>query len=432
MNKFFLISIFSLALCASGYMAYQLYDNVMERKERKEDLAEINRVNYELFNVETWKQEALQIFQKKIKEFEISEETYVVLDEQVQGYLNQLYKDYFESGELLDMILENMESSGKINKMFLNIIKTNVVEQLDQLDLKSKIPGLSKQVTNEIKKNEPLLRSYMQKELLRLILDEASTQYADQRVRIYKKYNQTELGTTEDLLQESIIASDTTVREGTRWLIGLLTFCLLLCLLSFSTFNSLAIGGMTLVSVVLLLLGITLPMIDIDARLNAFVFKLMGEPIAFDEQVIYFQSKSIVEVTKTLWIAGGVDLKAVGLLVFLFSIVFPFFKLLLSALYLFVDQIRKSVFAKTVIFHLGKWSMADVFVVAIFMAYIGMYGIISSQLGSISRNDGFAIETINYSKLSPGAFYFTAYTILSVFIGALINRKANRSEENNI
>jgi hypothetical protein len=430
MNRIFLIAIFSLSLCSCGYIAYQLYGDVMERKEQKEDLAEINRVNYELFNVETWKQEALQIFQKKIKEFEISEETYVVLDQQVQGYLNQLYKDYFESGELMDMILENMESSGKINKMFLNIIKTNVVEQLDQLDLKSKIPGLSKQVTNEIKKNEPLLRSYMQKELLRLILDEASTQYADQRVRIYAKYDLAELKETEDHLKDSIVQYDNKVKGRTTWLIGLLVLCLLVCLIAYRNSISLAIGGMTLVSVILLLLGITLPMIDIDARLNAFVFKLMGEPIAFDEQVIYFQSKSIVEVTKTLWTGGGIDLKAVGLLVFLFSIVFPFFKLILSALFLFVDKVRKSAFAKTVIFHLGKWSMADVFVVAIFMAYIGMYGILSSQLGSISRNEGgFAIETINYSRLSPGAFYFTAYTLLSIFIGILINRKIEKQNK---
>ena len=32
----------------------------------------------------------------------------------------------------------------------------------------------------------------------------------------------------------------------------------------------------------------------------------------------------------------------------------------------------------------GKWSMADVMVVAIFMAYIGFNGIITSQFGQFS------------------------------------------------
>jgi len=183
------------------------------------------------------------------------------------------------------------------------------------------------------------------------------------------------------------------------------------------------IGFLTLGSIMLLVLGVTMPMIDIDARINSFIFELFGAPIEFDEQVIYYQSKSIVEVTKTLWQGGTWDLKLVGTLVLLFSIVFPFFKLLLSGLYILTDRVRSSGFAKGVIFHLGKWSMADVFVVAIFMAYIGFYGIISTQLNGIERNQGgWAIETVNYSRLSPGAFFFTAYTVLSIFISVMINR----------
>ena len=141
--------------------------------------------------------------------------------------------------------------------------------------------------------------------------------------------------------------------------------------------------------------------------------------------MIYFQSKSIVEVTKTLWDSGGIDLKAVGALVLLFSIVFPFIKLLLSAGYLFMNSLKSSKLVQNIIFHLGKWSMADVFVVAIFMAYIGMYGIITSQLSAIDNGrQGFVIETLNYSRLALGAFFFTAYTILSIVIGIVINRRS--------
>ena len=433
MKKIYVLPLFCILILASAYHAFLLHETVMDRKEMKEDLAEINKVNYELFNIEIWKKEALNIFQKKIKEFEISSETYVVLDQQVQIYLHQLYADYFESGELINMILKNMEEGGKINKMFLNVIKTNVSEQMKQLNLKKQIPTFSKQITDEIKKNEPLLRSYMQKELLRLVIDESSRAYVDRREQIYQKYSQNALGETESFLNSSIESHNTDIKNITTWLIGLLAASLLLCALFYGQTFEWAVGGMTIISVILLLLGITLPMIDIDARLNAFIFRLLDEPIEFDQQVIYFQSKSIVEVTKTLWTGGGLDLKAVGLLVFLFSIVFPFFKLLLSALFLFVERIKNNATAQTVIFHLGKWSMADVFVVAIFMAYIGMYGVISSQLNSLSRNDGgLALETLNYSNLSPGAFYFTAYTILSIFIGVLINKRLHKMETTNI
>ena len=70
--------------------------------------------------------------------------------------------------------------------------------------------------------------------------------------------------------------------------------------------------------------------------------------------------------------------------------------------------------------------MADVFVVAMFMAYIGFYGIVTSQLTGISNNpNGYAVETLNYSKLTAGALYFTFYTLLSIVIGILINKNSN-------
>ena len=72
--------------------------------------------------------------------------------------------------------------------------------------------------------------------------------------------------------------------------------------------------------------------------------------------------------------------------------------------------------------------MADVFVVALFMAYIGFHGLLTSQLGGIARNEtGFNIETLNYSRLSPGALFFTSYCILSIIIGIIINRHDQKS-----
>jgi len=179
----------------------------------------------------------------------------------------------------------------------------------------------------------------------------------------------------------------------------------------------------TAASIVLLWLGVTMPMIDIDARLNAFTMDIVGSDVSFDEQYLYYQSKSILDVTKALIEGKGIDLKIVGIMILLFSIVVPFIKLLLSMVFLYSKKSRGNGIIKTIIFYLGKWSMADVFVVAMFMAYIGFYGLVTSQLGQIGRNqNGFAVETINYSQLSPGALFFTTYCILSIIIGMLIHR----------
>ena len=396
----------------------------------KEDYAEINRVNYELFNIELWKEEALSIFQKRIREFQISDRTYDALGGQINIYLERLYDQYFEAGELINMVIENLERSGNMNPMFLTLIKSNISDQLDQLDLRSQIPVFGDQILNEIKASEPFLREYLQSELLRLVLDEGAQRFRDRRVILYNKYDFSTLEETEPFLKSEIEATDAQVSSKIKWLVGLIGLIIILSILFRETygFKGLIIS-LSSVSIILLVLGVTLPMIDIDARLDSFSFLLMDEPISFDEQFIYFQSKSILEVTRTLIEGSGVDLKLVGVLVFMFSIVFPFTKLILSALYLFVNRIQSNKVVQTIIFHLGKWSMADVFVVAMFMAYIGFYGIISSQLDSISNSrSGFNIETINYSSLSPGAFFFTSYTLLSICIGILINRKSGTIE----
>ncbi len=67
-----------------------------------------------------------------------------------------------------------------------------------------------------------------------------------------------------------------------------------------------------------------MPMIDLDARLNSFQTDLLGSKIGFDEQSLYYQSKSILEVTTTLIKEGAADLKIVGYMILVFSIVFMF------------------------------------------------------------------------------------------------------------
>ena len=120
-----------------------------------------------------------------------------------------------------------------------------------------------------------------------------------------------------------------------------------------------AVAGITLFSVLLLGLGISLPMIVIDARLNSFVFNLFEQDLSFAEQVVFFQSKSILDVTQNLIESRGYDLKLVGIMILCFSVIFPLIKLILGGLFLNYPALQQSRFARNTIFYLGKWSMAD-------------------------------------------------------------------------
>jgi hypothetical protein len=75
------------------------------------------------------------------------------------------------------------------------------------------------------------------------------------------------------------------------------------------------------------------------------------------------------------------------------------------------------------VMHAGKWSMADVMVVAIFMAYIGFNGIITSQLGHLNSSDQeLVILTTNGTSLQPGYYLFLSYVLLALLLTSLLKR----------
>ena len=422
--RYVVLLIVGLLLIGSSKFGLDLYSAISKKNIYQYDYAEINKVNYGLFNIQLWKEKALDIVEGRINSFKLSDEAYDQISGQIEIYLYKMYDDYFTSGKLIDEIYASLEESGTVNKIFMKMMRGTIEDQLKNLNLKSKIPQLAQQLNTEIKKNEPEIRRVLQKELLNMVMADEQANYVDRRERIYQRYDFDNAAATNEYLKNEIVEIDNSLPTYLKYIMALLGGALLLLIVSAKllSFKELMLG-FTITSIVLLVLGITLPMIDIDARLNAFGIQIMGQEISFDEQVLYFQSKSIVEVTKTLWTGGSWDLKLVGALILLFSIVFPFLKLILSILYLYYEKAKSSRAIRSIIFYLGKWSMADVFTVALFMAYIGFYGLVTVQLADISRNDtGFAVETLNYSKLSPGAFFFTAYCLLSVTTSLLINR----------
>ncbi len=76
--------------------------------------------------------------------------------------------------------------------------------------------------------------------------------------------------------------------------------------------------------------------------------------------------------------------------------------------------------------------MADVMVIAIFMAYIGFNGIITSQFDQLSSAaQGLDILTTNGTSLQPGYFLFLTYTLLALFSAEFLIRKPQADERKN-
>ena len=76
-------------------------------------------------------------------------------------------------------------------------------------------------------------------------------------------------------------------------------------------------------------------MLEVEARISQLGLTFLGEPIGFTDQLLYFQSKSVLEVFQTLINTGKPDMWVVGVLVLMFSIVFPTLKVLTLTFCLF-------------------------------------------------------------------------------------------------
>ncbi|GAB3273866.1 paraquat-inducible protein A [Parahaliea aestuarii] len=127
------------------------------------------------------------------------------------------------------------------------------------------------------------------------------------------------------------------------------------------------------------------------------------------EVVVYHNTRSIWGTVNELARTGNL---LVALLIVLFSLVIPLFKLLLQAVALtpFSGGLRRPLLSLNAA--LSKWSMADVFVMAMLVAY--MAGAASGQMGDLLMME---------ARLEPGFWFFLAYCLFSIGASALVRRE---------
>jgi hypothetical protein len=175
---------------------------------------------------------------------------------------------------------------------------------------------------------------------------------------------------------------------------------------------------------ILLLVGLTASMIEVDARIGKLDFTLLGEHIVFKNQVLFFQSKSILDVVKVLVSQPKADSVLVGILILVFSILFPVMKLTSTGIHLLSKRkIAENRVIKYFAFQSGKWSMADVMVIAILMTYIGLNGILESQLANLNiHTDYLTTITTNNTALQPGYIVFVGFVLYGLVLSTILKR----------
>lgn len=180
--------------------------------------------------------------------------------------------------------------------------------------------------------------------------------------------------------------------------------------------------SMVLVSVLLLIVGLITPMMEIGAYKDLLEFPIkFNIPIIeqevdlskqFDGRMYFFyKNKSVMDVLYTLFAQGNF---IVGIFILLFSIINPIMKLSMTVILLFRKS-PNSRFMNFIVHNLGKWSMADVFVVANILAFLSFQ----------NMSTGIDTET----NVLFGLYFFAGFVILSIFSSMLLKWHGKRIKE---
>jgi hypothetical protein len=398
----------------SGIQVYKLSD---KRAELKNDYSVLNNITYGLLSVNAWRDHIVKVVTNRIDDFEFTQEQDKALKYEVSQILHAVI-------DKADSMVDRKQKTlgGKLKKF---AVKTLVNED----KIHARVPDFAATIVNELKKpkNKEKIKFIARSKLEEFgTITYDSTNDISRSESILAKYDVADLPSFNSNIV--LLLDDLQKRTYffTYVILGIMIFFLIMwwVLRNQKSLHSTFFVLSVLLTFIVLFVGLTTPMIEIDARIKEMSFLLIGERISFHDQVIFFQSKSIVDVVRILLETGKYDSALVGILILIFSIVFPVGKLLATKFYLLGNERwRNNKVIQFFAFKSGKWSMADVKVVAIFMAYIGFKGILDSQMASLNlKTDSLASISTNETTLQPGFILFLAFVLFGLILSVILQK----------
>ncbi len=419
--KLFSLIISLMIVIASVFLCGRFISHSFSNQRDKTDRAVLNHVRYGLFNVEEWKEQLSVILAGEVNTLYLKRTTERELRKRLEGLLNTLIEKVYAR------VKEGNSKSagGRFKQSFMNMF-------INLDDIKKGIPGYADALMRELTqaKTKKQVKAVLNEQLERYF-DETFEEEDTSRIdAILERTGSPDVEQARARLDKDISARQVLIRNDAVLLVVLPIALFSWFALSRQTLGPAQYLLLILALGILLTAGVTTPMIDMEAKISRMGFMLLGHPIQFENQVLYYQSKSILDVFWILITDRDLQMKFVGVLLITFSILFPLLKLAsLPAYYYDYRGARRNRMIEFFAVKSGKWSMADVMVLAIFMAYIGFNGIITSQFSQLSSTgQGLELMTTNGTSLQPGYYLFLTYILLAmIFSGLLTGEKRGRA-----
>ena len=172
-----------------------------------------------------------------------------------------------------------------------------------------------------------------------------------------------------------------------------------------------------LTAIALFIPGILLPMFSLNMAMTANVSGAELTNTLIDKNLSLLQTIQELWQDERLLVAG---------LIFAFSICIPVIKFTLLSFAYAKKHSTLEVRIYNFISQIGKWSMADVFVVAIFLAVLSTNHAETAtqqQLALFGFKLDLIVSSETLSALGAGFYYFTAYCLLSL-LGTAISQSS--------
>jgi len=416
--KLLLILGLSVLLCGEGYFGYRLHTLSDQQEQIKTDYSNINNITFGLFSVEQWRDKVADIVNHQVRHFTLTPKQ----KRQLQVEVQQIILALINKAEAL-LNKKPTTLGGKLKKL---AVKTFVNTD----SIKAKVPALAKAIIAKIynptskSKLSTLAMGKFNQAQQSGSLDSTITANDSVMSKMYSKYHVSSPEELNNKLTASLASIRTTTYDYSFGMLGCVVVVLLLWWLfrKRTKLHATLFVMSLLFAFILLAVGLTASMIEVDARIKSLDFVLLGEHVVFKNQVLFFQSKSILDVVEVLVKQPAVDSIGVGILILVFSILFPIMKLSSTGIHLLSKRkIAENRFIKYFAFQSGKWSMADVIVIAILMTYIGLNGLLESQLASLNiKSDFLTIITTNNTALQPGYIIFISFVLYGLILSTIL------------
>ena len=416
--KLLLILFLGVLLGVEGYFGYRLHQLSDKQKEIKEDYANVNDIELGLFSVENWQVQVADIVDHQVRNFTMTAEQKNELQLEIQEIILALIN---KAEAMVNKPQTSVEGKIKVFavKKFVNVDK-----------IKAQVPGFAKTIMAKV--DNPDNKNKLGNLALSKFSALQKTGYIDSTTKtsdslslvLFSKYKVS----SHEELDHKLLASLGPIRTDTYDYSFAMLGCVVVVLLTWWALrkrvdlHAVLFVMSLLFAFVLLAVGLTASMIEVDARIKSFDFVLLGEHVIFKNQVLFFQSKSILDVVRVLIKQHAADSIGVGILILVFSILFPVMKLSSTGIHLLSKRrIAENKVIKYFAFQSGKWSMADVIVIAILMTYIGLNGMLEGRLRTMNiPSEGLSIITTDNTALQPGYIIFICFVLYGLILSTIL------------